>query len=249
MRGKNKLIASVVFATAVLVGAVVPLGGAQAVSLVNGSFESGTDPGGSFIPVGPDYSNTTAITGWTVGGTDIGSWQAGVDYIGGLWAASQGSRSLDLNEYAPGSISQNVTGFTVGNVYKVSFDMAGNTGGGPTVKTLDVSISAPSGSYGFSFDTTGYAYQTNMGWTQKSFTFTAGSTSELLAFISTTSGYSGNDVAPYAFGPALDNVAITDLGPSPTPLPSTWLMLLSGFVGLGFFAYRGTKKRSAFAAA
>ena len=27
-----------------------------------------------------------------------------------------------------------------------------------------------------------------------------------------------------------------------TPLPSTWLMLLSGFVGLGFFAYRGSKK-------
>ena len=34
-----------------------------------------------------------------------------------------------------------------------------------------------------------------------------------------------------------------------TPLPSTWLMLLSGFVGLGFFAYRGTKKRTALAAA
>ena len=34
-----------------------------------------------------------------------------------------------------------------------------------------------------------------------------------------------------------------------TPLPSTWLMLLSGFVGLGFFAYRGTKKRTALSAA
>jgi hypothetical protein len=36
---------------------------------------------------------------------------------------------------------------------------------------------------------------------------------------------------------------------SATPLPSTWLMLLSGFVGLGFFAYRGTKKDSATLAA
>jgi hypothetical protein len=34
-----------------------------------------------------------------------------------------------------------------------------------------------------------------------------------------------------------------------TPLPSTWLMMLSGFVGLGFFAYRGTKKNSAALAA
>jgi hypothetical protein len=27
-----------------------------------------------------------------------------------------------------------------------------------------------------------------------------------------------------------------------TPLPSTWVMLISGFVGIGFFAYRGTKR-------
>jgi hypothetical protein len=30
-----------------------------------------------------------------------------------------------------------------------------------------------------------------------------------------------------------------------TPLPSTWTMLIAGFVGLGFLAYRGTKKGSA----
>ncbi len=31
----------------------------------------------------------------------------------------------------------------------------------------------------------------------------------------------------------------------PTPLPSTWTMLIAGFLALGFFAYRGTKKNSA----
>jgi hypothetical protein len=36
---------------------------------------------------------------------------------------------------------------------------------------------------------------------------------------------------------------------SETPLPSTWTMLIAGFVGLGFFAYRGTKKNSAALAA
>ncbi len=30
---------------------------------------------------------------------------------------------------------------------------------------------------------------------------------------------------------------------TPTPLPSTWTMMLAGFAGLGFFAYRGTKNR------
>jgi len=34
-----------------------------------------------------------------------------------------------------------------------------------------------------------------------------------------------------------------------TPLPSTWLMLLSGFIGLGYFVYRGSKKRTAVLAA
>jgi hypothetical protein len=32
---------------------------------------------------------------------------------------------------------------------------------------------------------------------------------------------------------------------STTPLPSTWTMLIAGFVGLGFFAYRGSKKGAA----
>ena len=34
------------------------------------------------------------------------------------------------------------------------------------------------------------------------------------------------------------------VGINATPLPSTWFMLLSGFVGLGFFAYRGSRKRA-----
>jgi hypothetical protein len=34
-----------------------------------------------------------------------------------------------------------------------------------------------------------------------------------------------------------------------TPLPSTWTMLIAGFAGLGFFAYRGSKKNAAALAA
>jgi hypothetical protein len=33
-----------------------------------------------------------------------------------------------------------------------------------------------------------------------------------------------------------------------TPLPSTWTMLIAGFVGLGFFVYRRTKNDAAVAA-
>jgi len=37
--------------------------------------------------------------------------------------------------------------------------------------------------------------------------------------------------------------------PSATPLPSTWTMLIAGFLGLGFFAYRGSKRNSVLASA
>jgi hypothetical protein len=45
------------------------------------------------------------------------------------------------------------------------------------------------------------------------------------------------------------SVALYSNSISATPLPSTWTMLIAGFVGLGFFAYRGSKKNVAALAA
>jgi hypothetical protein len=42
---------------------------------------------------------------------------------------------------------------------------------------------------------------------------------------------------------------VLDVGVTATPLPSTWTMLIAGFAGLGFFAYRGSKKNGAAVAA
>jgi len=62
------------------------------------------------------------------------------------------------------------------------------------------------------------------------------------------------DVGVTSFGEdGLGNLFLTDfdggrlfgLTPDPTPLPPTWLMLLSGVVVLGFLAYRATKKNAA----
>jgi hypothetical protein len=39
-------------------------------------------------------------------------------------------------------------------------------------------------------------------------------------------------------------IALTSVSVTETPLPSTWLMLISGFVGLGLFACRRTRKGS-----
>src|SRR5690349_3476844 len=84
-------------------------------TVVNGSFETGTTPpfGGLFIPA----PNSTTISSWTV--------QSGsVDYIGSdTWQAADGSRSLDMSGHDAGSIFQNVSGFTVGQQYRLSFDL------------------------------------------------------------------------------------------------------------------------------
>jgi choice-of-anchor C domain-containing protein len=189
--------------------------------LVNGSFESSTGPNpGQFVTLD---GGDTSITGWTVGG-GLNS----IDYIGSYWTSSDGVRSIDLNGLAPGSISQTFDVIS-GQTYRVMFDMAGNPAGGPTVKTLqaDATVSVTA-----SFDTSNTDL-TNMGWITHSFTFTANSTSETLTFLSLTTGNSGNGTYPFAFGPALDNVSVTAV-----PEPSTWAMMILGFLGVGFMAYR-----------
>ena len=49
--------------------------------------------------------------------------------------------------------------------------------------------------------------------------------------------------------PVFENWYGFTVGVAATPLPSTWTMLIAGFIALGFFAYRGTKKGSAAMAA
>jgi choice-of-anchor C domain-containing protein len=200
---------------------------ADASPFVNGSFESGLASIGDFATL--NAGDNTSITGWTVGGGDANGANA-VDYIGTYWQPANGSRSLDLNGLSPGSISQT---FDVvnGQAYRVTFDLAGNPAGGPDLKTLGSSanltlFSPPP------FDVSNTSLS-DMGWKVYSFDFTATGNTETLTFASTTTAFSGNDAYPFAFGPALDNVSVT-----PIPEPSTWAMMILGFLGVGFLAYR-----------
>lgn len=159
----------------------------------NGSFETGTyvDGGGGFETLN---AGDTSIDGWTV---DAGS----VDWIGTYWTAQDGAMSLDLSGNDAGTISQ-VLATTIGNTYTVSFFLAGNPAGPPTVKTLDVTATGAASS-SYSFDVTGHTLA-DMGWTPETYTFLATSTSTTLSFVSTTTGF---------WGPALDNVTITETVP------------------------------------
>ena len=157
--------------------------------LVNGSFETSSIGPGAIINV---PAGSTGITGWTV------TW-GNIDYLdSSVWQAADGSRSLDLDGVLPGGIAQTFA-TQPGAQYLVTFYMAGNPTGGPAVK--DMGIAAAGQSAEFSFDTTGHSV-TNMGWTAKSWTFTANAPTTALEFYSLTgAGYS-------PWGPALDNVSV-----------------------------------------
>jgi choice-of-anchor C domain-containing protein len=187
--------------------------------ILNGSFEVGPDPGAMITLLG----GSTAITGWEVT-------RGGIDYEGTFWVASDGDRSLDLdNSPGFGGIMQTFA-TNVGQEYLVTFDMAGNPYRGyndPFIKYMRVEAA---GQYAdFSFDVTGHDYN-NMGWETHSYQFTANSSLTTLEFYSLHSfegGYSG-----YC-GPALDNVSVVFV-----PEPATLLLL-----GLGGLALLRNRKK------
>ncbi|MBT5945357.1 MAG: choice-of-anchor C family protein, partial [Rhodospirillaceae bacterium] len=140
-----------------------------------------------------DGSFEPGLGNWTVTGN-------GVDRVGtSTWDASDGTYSLDLNAFQPGGIQQTIA-TDVGVTYTVLFDMAGNPGQ-QTVK--DMSVSAGGTTQNFSFDNAadGGTSETDMNWTEQSFTFVATSTSTVLSFDSL--------VPSGAWGPTLDNVRLT----------------------------------------
>jgi choice-of-anchor C domain-containing protein len=160
----------------------------------NGSFEEGAFTGAPFdtLTVG-----STAITGWTV---DSGS----IDWIGSYWPASMGVRSIDLNGTDPGAISQTLA-TTIGNTYDVTFDLSGNPEGLPTTKTLTVGATGAT-TADYSFDTVAAGNSvTDMKWSPQTYSFVATSPSTVLSFASTT--------IAGAYGPALDNVNVTETVP------------------------------------
>jgi choice-of-anchor C domain-containing protein len=204
----------IVFIALACVALAVPV---SADLVQNGSFEFGTaNPGSSYVTL---YEGSTAITGWKViGGVAVAT--DSIDYIGGYWQASNGSRSLDLNgSFGTGGVEQ-VIPTTPGNVYLVTFDMAGNPDNVPRFKTMEVSAigsATPAGS--FTFDVNGKT-RSAMGWTTMQWTFVAGpGSTTTLRFLSTVTG------ANNAWGPALDNVRMELV-----PLPAAVLL---GMLGLG----------------
>ena len=195
----------------------VPVLGNTTNLVTNPSFEEGVAIRGDPFNFNELSAGSTDITGWTVVGT--GSRVA--DYIGTRFDTPYGDRSVDLDGYytgqiGNGGITQDIV-TVAGGVYELTFALAGNPEGGPSLKTMTVSAGDVVDRL-FSFDTTGYTMQ-NMGWTTESLTFTALSGTTTLLFQSTTNapGY------PIGYGPVLDNVSVVAV-----PVPGSVLLAVLG---------------------
>jgi hypothetical protein len=211
MRIKNRLIAGVVFATALLASAAIPLSGAQATTVFSDNFNS--DAQGL---------NTTPL-GWnlTQGSVDIIGSPGPFNYL-----PTDIGNYIDLNgsTFQYGGIGTAPPTFGAGT-YTLTFDLAGNqvgpNYGDSAPKTTDISLG--------NWNTT-LTLNYNDPLTTHSYTFTTTGGSIIFSM---EPGGNAN------IGNLLDNVTLSTVS---TPLPSTWTMLIAGFVGLGFLAFRGTKK-------
>jgi choice-of-anchor C domain-containing protein len=180
--------------------------------VVNGSFEDNT-----IVNVGSFDNLSSGLIGWSIGAGNV-------DLVSNnYWAAYQGDNSLDLNGTKKAEIEQTLV-TTVGQLYQLSFWLAGNPQGGSTVKNLSVNVGA-NGLY--NFDTSGKS-TTNMGWSNYITSFYAVGNTTTLSFASNTRG---------AYGPVLDDISVTAV-----PEPETYALLLGGLALVGFSARKQSKK-------
>lgn len=155
----------------------------------NGSFEDGPDVDKwHTMPVG-----SMKIKGWK---TTRGK----IDYIGSLWTAAAGDRSIDLHgSPGYGGIKQTLK-TTKGKKYVVTFEMASSPGGVPSEKSLWVEAAGVRKK--FTFDAKGKT-AAKMGWEKKEWEFTADADEVELEFYTAEESDENQ-------GPAIDNVSVKE---------------------------------------
>lgn len=214
----KKSLTLAVLVTALSLGGFVASASATPITITNGSFEVGDPAGlGSFETLYSTNSTSTHISGWTVS-------DGSVDYIGAYWTAQNGVRSLDMNGIGIGTIQQQITVPTAGNV-SINFWMAGNPDNAPNVKTLKVSLI--SADQFFTFDITGHT-RGAMGWENRTAVFSG------ISVGLWTLAFEGDPTATN-YGPALDNISASVTVPDGGMTAS---LLGLGLTGLGLIRRR-----------
>ncbi len=178
--------------------------------VTNGSFEiSDLDPGTAWIPMS---AGNTAITGWTTFG-------GGIDYMGSIVAASDGVRSIDLNNVTPGGGVEQTFATVAGWIYTVEFDLSANMYGGPTPKVMEVSAAGQSEQFEFDYVAAGATAQ-DPAWERISWSFIGNGSSATLRFTGVSTG---------VYGAEIDHVVVTGVAPTPG---TAALLGLGGLVAL-----------------
>lgn len=245
-------IKSVLLSLSVL--AALPAGVAHANLITNGNFEQVSNGGNKQLAAGASTTatNRTTLTGWNSSNGSDGGYNFVLNGATATTTASVLRLRGDGNGYTvspsggnifasdplyyPGTLSQTVSGLTIGTSYLLTFDYAlaqqsGYSGanvndywqvsfGNDVLKTTALSI--PDG--GFS------------GWKSATMSFTATGVSEVLSFLA-----KGSSVGAPPFL-LLDNVAMD--AASVVPEPSTLSLLLGGVGVAGVLAYRRRRKQA-----
>ena len=173
---------------------------AQASLITNGSFETGNLSGwtstyGSLNPFGTTYGSGMDGTYW--------AWLAGFE--------------------TPITLSQTVSGLTVGTNYALTFIMASEF---THADQVSVSVGGPATLFTAPAYTVGGplgAFWDN--WVSQTYNFTATSASQTISFSTVGLNVGGYDVG-------IDKVSLSAISGG-VPEPTTWALMLMGFGGLG----------------
>jgi hypothetical protein len=215
------------FACAALLAATAASSAASAAPIVtNGSFEETAN----FVADGNNtmslLAGSTAMAGWTVTNGTL-AWIGPTNPFG--LTAQSGGYFLDLTGYHDnvpyGGVSQSIA-TTIGGQYALSFYLGSSAQYG-VPDSIVATADSTTGTFTSSNPTT------NNVWQLETLLFIATSTSTVISLV----GNSGNQYI------GLDNVAVTAV-----PEPSTWALMILGFMGVGLMAYR-RKNTSAFRSA
>jgi hypothetical protein len=253
----QNVVSAAAFAAFVTTSAAPAFAGPNLVT--NGGFE---DVSGNASPSFFLSDGAGDLTSWTTSTnadsnnilfaapTDVATRHDGAEF--GLWPSAEvtppGNFVAFDGDPTPGArqtMSQMISGLTIGETYHLTFDWAatqyqfvnGSAFGcagcwtGATTNEFQVSLGAET------HDTmlVDVASQGFAGWFTASMDFTATSASEMLVFLSVGGPTSLPPVA------LLDNVSLTGVTGG-APEPATWAMMGLGFAGLGVAAYRRRRK-------
>jgi hypothetical protein len=216
--------------------------------VVNGDFTAGAagaefDSTGTAVPgwMSTGYNwvfsnantpNDNSFTLWTSANGGANSWDGSTLSGAGNFAALDG-------DFITAPITQTITGLTVGQTYTLSFDYAFSQQfgfDGDTIQNITVGLGSftdtlpsPAGTtlpnHGFS------------GWTPFSTTIKATDSTEVLSFLA----FGNLPVPPFAL---VSDVSLTG-GTGAVPEASTWAMMLIGFGGVAFAAFRSRRRVAA----